>query len=106
MATFTTDANGHGSTSDKLPNGSYTVKEIEAPPGYALDTRSFPVTISGDDAGATMAERPVTVTLTVVKFDDGTGRRAPQGDATLDGAVYEASYAYDGGTKKVTGTTS
>lgn len=106
VATFTTDANGHGSTSDKLPNGSYTVREIEAPPGYALDTRSFPVTISGDDAGATMAERPVTVTLAVVKFDDGTGRRAPQGDAALDGAVYEASYAYDGGTKKVTGTTS
>ena len=106
VATFTTDANGHGSTSDKLPNGSYTVREIEAPAGYALDTRSFPVTISGEDAGAEMAEQPVTVTLTVVKFDDGTGRRAAQGDATLDGAVYEASYAYDGGTKKVTGTTS
>lgn len=106
VATITTDGDGHGSTSDKLPNGSYTVREIEAPAGYALDGRTFPVTVSGSDAGAEMAEQPVTVTLTVAKFDDGTGRREAQGDATLDGAVYEASYAYDGGTKKVTGTTS
>lgn len=106
VATITTDGDGHGSTSEKLPNGSYTVREIEAPAGYALDGRTFPVTVSGSDAGAEMAERPVTVTLTVAKFDDGTGRREAQGDATLDGAVYEASYAYDGGTKTVTGTTS
>lgn len=102
---FETDANGHGSTADKLPNGTYTVKEISAPAGYELSDEVFTVTVKGADASVDATDQPITVKLTVVKQDSETLEAMPQGGASLDGATYEATYTYDGTTKTVEGTT-
>ncbi|KXB64151.1 collagen binding domain-containing protein, partial [Olsenella sp. DNF00959] len=79
VARITTDADGHGTTDTRLPDGA--------------------------DAFVGAEDAPVTVRLVLVKKDSETGEAAPQGAATLDGAEYEATYAYDGGTKTVKGTT-
>lgn len=102
---FETDASGHGSTADKLPNGTYTVKEISAPAGYELSDEAFTAAVKGADAGVNATDQPVTVKLTVVKQDGETLEATPQGGASLDGATYEATYTYDGTTKTVEGTT-
>ncbi|MFQ9678282.1 MAG: collagen binding domain-containing protein, partial [Eggerthella lenta] len=102
---FETDASGHGSTADKLPNGTYIVKEISAPAGYELSDEVFTVTVKGADASVDATDQPITVKLTVVKQDSETLEATPQGGASLDGATYEATYTYDGTTKTVEGTT-
>ena len=102
---FETDSSGHGSTADKLPNGTYTVKEISAPAGYELSDEVFTVTVKGADASVNTTDQPITVKLTVVKQDSETLEAAPQGGASLDGATYVATYTYDGTTKTVEGTT-
>ncbi|WP_417119283.1 VaFE repeat-containing surface-anchored protein [Olsenella phocaeensis] len=105
VARITTDADGHGTTDTRLPDGAYTVREMEAPAGYALSDEAKTVVIDGADAFVGAEDAPVTVRLVLVKKDSETGEAAPQGAATLDGAEYEATYAYDGGTKTVKGTT-
>lgn len=103
VAQFTTDEAGHGQTSEKLPNGDYTVREISAPDGYALSQEEFAVTISGEDAHVDAADAPVTVDLTLVKKDAETLLPDPQGGASLDGAEYEATYLYGGEQATVAG---
>ena len=98
-ATITTNANGYGETaSDALPEGTYTVTETAAPPGYQT-VQPFTVTVKAGQmatatnggTGSTVAE-PVkkggirvrkvdTDTLALDYFDHGEA----QGDATLDG---------------------
>lgn len=96
VARFTTDDEGHGQTSEKLPNGSYIVREISAPAGYALSQEEFNVTIAGEDAHVEASDAPVTVDLSLVKKDVETLLPEPQGGASLDGAEYEATYLYGG----------
>ena len=43
--------------------------------------------------------------LVLKKFDAETGHGSPQGDATLDGALYQASYKRGGATETVKGET-
>lgn len=105
VARITTDAEGHGTTDTRLPDGTYTVREIEPPAGYALSDEAKAVVIDGADASVGAEDAPVTLRLVLVKKDSETGKAAPQGAATLDGAEYEATYAYDGGAKTVKGTT-
>lgn len=105
VARITTDADGHGTTDMRLPDGAYTVREMEAPAGYALSDEAKTVVIDGADAFVGAEDAPVTVRLVLVKKDSETGEAVPQGAATLDGAEYEATYAYDSGTKTVRGTT-
>ena len=102
---ITTDADGNGTTDTRLPDGTYTVREIEAPAGYALYGEAKTVVIDGADASLGVEDAPVTVRLVLVKKDSETGEATPQGAATLDGAEYKATYAYDGGTRTVKGTT-
>lgn len=102
---FETDASGHGSTADKLPNGTYIVKEISAPAGYELSDEVFTVTVKSADVSVNATDQPITVKLTVVKQDSETLEATPQGEASLDGATYEATYTYNGTTKTVEGTT-
>ena len=45
VATLVTDADGKASVDNLLP-GQYTVKEAEAPKGFAIDTKEYPVTTS------------------------------------------------------------
>ncbi|WP_455026475.1 VaFE repeat-containing surface-anchored protein [Olsenella uli] len=105
VARITTGEDGHGSTGARVPDGTYTVREIEAPAGYVLSDEEYEVTISGHDAVVDAEDTPVTVTFRLKKTDAETGEAAPQGASSLDGAVYEASFERNGKNKTVRGTT-
>lgn len=102
---ITTDANGNGQSAEKLKNGTYVVKEIAAPAGFVLSDTEYSAVVNGADAHVDVADVPVTVRLTLIKQDCETLLPEAQGAASLDGAVYEATYLYNGATKTVTGTT-
>ena len=105
LTTVTTDASGAGeSGSLGATRETFYAKEIKPSPGYALDDETYEVG-PGNDYTFSSEEPPVTVRLTLKKFDAETGKDSPQGDATLDGALYEASYDCGGTTEKVRGET-
>ena len=95
-AKVTIGEDGTGTTDGKLKSGTYTVREIEAPDGWTLSTKAHEVEVRNHDAQAEDAETPVTVELDLVKTDAETGEPSPQGAASLDGAVYEATYQKGG----------
>lgn len=105
VARITTGEDGRGSTDARVPDGTYTVREVEAPAGYALSSDEYEVTVSGYDAVVDAQDKPVTVTFRLNKTDAETGEATPQGAASLDGAVYEATFEQNGKTETVRGTT-
>lgn len=105
VARITTGEDGCGSTDARVPDGTYTVREIEAPAGYVLSSDEHEVAVSGHDAVVDAQDAPATVTFRLKKTDAETGEATPQGAASLDGAVYEASFEQNGKTKTVRGTT-
>ena len=46
VATLVTDVNGYGKVED-IPAGNYDIRELKAPAGYALDTATGTVTVTG-----------------------------------------------------------
>ena len=78
---------------------------MRASVGYVLADAEYEVTVAGHDAVAETEDAPVTVTFRLKKTDAETGEAVPQGAASLDGAVYEASFEQSGETKTVRGTT-
>ena len=103
-AKVTIGEDGTGITDQKLKSGTYTVREIEAPDGWVASTREHKVVVRNHDAQAEDAETPVTVELDLVKTDAETGEPSPQGAASLDGAVYEATYQKGGKTETQSAT--
>jgi uncharacterized surface anchored protein len=97
--TITSNSNGLAQTRE-LPLGSYSIREVTAPWGFVLNTNTYNATLSyaTDEisivyADVTIPNRPQTGTIRVAKLDRDTGATA-QGDATLNGAVFEI-YASD-----------
>ena len=97
VATFTTDEAGHATLSTPLEDGTYSVKEVTPPKGYKLDTKVYTFTINGADTSLSVEDEPGTLTLKLKKKDSQTGS-APQGNASLAGAVYQVSYQLGGQT--------
>lgn len=62
--TFTSDENGYF-VFDEIPYGEYIIHEIEAPTGYILSNKSYPVSISedGDVIEITAENKPITVKI-------------------------------------------
>lgn len=92
--TLTTDADGKA-VSKLLPLGAYIIKEKAAPEGFVLNTAAYDVelayagqTIEVVYESVTVPNKPQTGTITITKRDAETGAE-PQGEATLDGAVFE-----------------
>lgn len=82
-------------TLEKLRKGTYFVKEIKAPEGYLLDTKSYNVeVIPNQTVNQDITNEEPTGTITIIKKDKETGT-TPQGDAKLKGAVYEVYAAED-----------
>lgn len=105
ITTITTDASGAGeSGSLGATRDTFYAKEVRASSGYVLDGNVYEVG-PGNDYTFASAEPPITVRLVLKKFDAETGHASPQGDATLDGALYQASYKRGGGTETVKGET-
>lgn len=98
---LTTDANGYAK-SKLLPSGTYTIKELKAPNGYALDEDSHGIEIkSGQTTTANLKDKPQNdpVDIWLGKYDGentyNEEGNLPLGSATLAGAEFVVKY-YDG----------
>lgn len=90
--TLTTNAKGKASV-EKIPIGNYTLKETKASKGFEINTKSFKITITGNNTTKqTVPETPMNdpAGITITKKDAQTS--TAQGDATLEGAIYEVRY--------------
>lgn len=93
----TTDSDGNAAFSADLPVGfGYEIKEIQAPEGYLRNTEdeySFQFDYTNDREAKvtfshTFANERVNATIRLQKKDKETNKNIPQGDATLEHAVY------------------
>ena len=104
VATMTTDSSGYAKSGDLAP-GSYWVKEVTPPPGYALDPTVYPVTVVGEQtvrvAGDKVYDMPQgdPIEMLLSKHDGdrvwSQEENKAQGAATLALAQYKVDY-YDG----------
>ena len=81
-----------------LSPGTYWVKEISAPKGFALDTIAHQITINGgQNTTVELQDMPQADPVTIVlgKVDKDTNANKPQGSASLAGAEFTVKY-YDG----------
>ena len=91
---FTTDEWGNSNTV-QLNAGTYYVKEITAPMGYALDPNTYEVTVtSGQTATVYVTDVPQSdpIAMLLQKQDADTGLAAPQGDTSLANAEFTVKY--------------
>lgn len=88
VSSMTTDETGYA-VSEDLAYGEYVVKESLAPNGYVIDVdQEAVVDIKAEQTYDTeLSDKRVNATINLVKEDKDTGDR-PQGEATLEGAVY------------------
>ena len=106
VATITTGADGSGeSESLGATRDTFYAKEVSPSPGYALDPEVREISPDNDYTFSS-EEPPITARIVLKKVDAETGAPAAQGDATLDGAVYQASFERGGETETVEGTTA
>lgn len=89
-----TDKNGKTNTLD-LNAGTYWVKELKAPKGYALSSEVKKVQVSaGKTTTVTFADLPQMdpVGILLGKVDRETNENKPQGSASLEGAEFTFKY--------------
>ena len=93
VATLITDADGKSNIVE-LEAGSYTVKELKAPKGYAIEADQKITVKAGITNTVTFTDKPKNAPLDIVlvKKDAETKESAPQGMAKLSGAVYEIKF--------------
>ncbi|HJD46393.1 MAG TPA: prealbumin-like fold domain-containing protein, partial [Candidatus Mediterraneibacter norfolkensis] len=94
VGTLTVNSNGESNTIE-LDVGSYYVKEIKAPRGYALDGNVYPVIITeGATAKIEVEDVPQTdpVSILLGKIDQETTQNMPQGSASLVNAEFTIKF--------------
>ena len=97
VTTLVTDENGYAKSGELevLENGSYTIRELKASPGFAIDTQSYNVTVESDTTvSVEVTEIPQSnpLSLLVQKIDAETGEGTAQGNASLAGAEFTVKY--------------
>ncbi len=93
-ARVTTDASGNGAARG-LVAGTYWVRELQAPAGYALDGEARRVDVPAGDAAVLEApDTPQTcpVGVAVRKLDAETGTGSAYGEASLEGAEFRIDF--------------
>lgn len=94
VATLTIGSNGW-SQEITLDAGTYYIKEIKAPKGYALDTKIYPITVtSGSKAVGNYKDRPLAdpISILLKKVDADTGLPVAQGNGSLADAHFTFKY--------------
>ena len=94
VGTFTTDANGDSNTLT-LTAGTYYVKELTAPKGYALDKVTYQITVkSGETATLKVSDKPTMDPVGVLlgKVDKETNLNKPEGSLPLEGALFMVKF--------------
>jgi hypothetical protein len=101
VAKLTTNENGYAK-SGLLPAGDYSIKELKAPKGYALDEEGHQVRVtSGHTTTSNLVDKPQSdpVGTLLGKYDGektyNGEKNLPLGSASLYGAQYSVEY-YDG----------
>lgn len=94
IETLTTDQNGYAK-SGELEEGSYTIRELEASNGYALDVNSYQVEVKTDVTTSVNVEEvpqnnPISIVLQ--KVDAELQVAQAQGSASLEGAEFTVKY--------------
>lgn len=100
LQSFKVDAEGKARIDD-ISTGTYYLKEKAAPSGYLLNGDAISITVTGGStADASIAETPRygVPDILIRKQDSTTGTATPQGDASLEGAEFTASF-YPAGTE-------
>lgn len=97
VATLTTDKNGYAKSEklEILENGHYTVKELQASPGYALDVNGYDVEVKADTISSVkVKEVPQNNPLDILlqKVDAETQEGVAQGAAALKDAEFTVKY--------------
>lgn len=83
-----TDQSGRSSVTVTKTQDTVYLKEISVPTGYVIDARSYGIKlVIGGTTAQNVTDERVNATIHLVKQDKETGAK-PQGDATLEGAVY------------------
>lgn len=94
---ITTNKDGYGIL-EELEPGSYWVKETKQAPGHAIDPTVYTVEVRSDETtrvnSNSVSDIPQSdpVGMLVGKVDANTGEASPQGDATLEGALFTVRY--------------
>lgn len=94
VAVLTTNAEGYAKSGD-LEVGNYTVREIGASAGYAIDTKSYDVVVESEvTAIVKVQEVPQNQPMDIVlqKIDAETGEAKAQGAASLEHAEFTLKF--------------
>ena len=94
VATLVTNESGYA-RADEIPEGTYDIRELKAPAGYALDTTTGTVTVTGGQTVTYSCQDmpqndPVLILLG--KIDAETNLNKPQGTASLANAEFTVKY--------------
>ena len=95
---FSTDANGRADK-DGFNAGTYYLKELKAPKGYALDTKVHKIVIKAGEtttygANGELVDYPQSdpVAILLGKVDKKTNQNKPSGSASLEGAEFTVKF--------------
>lgn len=94
VATLKTGSNGM-TQEIELDAGTYYIKELKAPPGYALDETIYHVMLAaGESASQIYQDKPQKYLIDILlnKVDAETNQNKPQGNATLKGAQFTVKF--------------
>lgn len=94
VVTLITDENGYA-RADEIPEGTYDIRELKVPAGYALDTTTGTVTVTGGQTVTySCQDKPQSdpVAILLGKVDAETNQDKPQGSASLANAEFTVKY--------------
>lgn len=92
---FTLDGKGNSNTIENLDPGTYYIKELKAPKGYALDPTVYSIEVkAGETAFKQFEDVPQSdpVGILLGKIDRQTNQNKPQGSATLQNAEFTVKF--------------
>ena len=95
ICSFVTNSEGKGECTELLI-GKYYLQEIETPVGYVINNKKYDFSINANstDIKINVVNEKIKGSVEVYKLDNKNGKYTPQGDGTLEGAVF-GIYTYD-----------